>query len=109
MQRKLGIFELTSQGTIFLDEVGSTGLIIQTKLLRVSQNKEIFRLGGNIPLDVDKCGIETTNLDVEQMVKTGKIWTGLVLSAEYFPHSSSTTQGEKGKHTGTGETFSKKI
>jgi two-component system response regulator AtoC len=83
--RKIGKFELASHGTIFLDEVGDTSLIIQAKLLRVLQNKEIFRLGGNTRINVDTRVVAATNHDLEQMVKQGKFRQDLFYRLNVFP------------------------
>ncbi len=70
--RKIGKFEAAGEGTIFLDEIGDMPLPIQTKLLRVLQEKEFQRLGGikNIPLKARI--ISATNRDLEARVKSGE-------------------------------------
>jgi DNA-binding NtrC family response regulator len=67
--RKLGKFELAHGGTIFLDEIGSLRLDLQTKLLRVLQQREIERLGGVRPIAVDVRVIAATNVNVRQAVR----------------------------------------
>ncbi|HYE91890.1 MAG TPA: sigma-54 dependent transcriptional regulator, partial [Terriglobales bacterium] len=67
--RKLGRFELAHGGTVFLDEMGSLRLDLQTKLLRVLQEREIERLGGNRPVPVDVRVIAATNVDLRQAVR----------------------------------------
>ncbi len=69
--RKIGKFEAAGEGTIFLDEIGDMPLSIQTKLLRVLQEREFQRLGGikNIPLKARV--ISATNRDLEERVKNG--------------------------------------
>ena len=68
---KLGIFEQANQGTIFLDEIGDISPRIQTRLLRVLQEKEIRRVGGseNIPIDVRV--ITATNKNLVKMCQEG--------------------------------------
>lgn len=68
---KVGIFEQANGGTIFLDEIGDISLKIQTRLLRVLQEKEIRRVGGseNIPIDVRI--IAATNKNLPQMCSDG--------------------------------------
>ena len=69
---KIGLFEAVNNGTLFLDEIGDLSLDLQTKLLRVLQNKEIKRLGENIVRHVDVRIIVATNQDLEELVRTGK-------------------------------------
>ncbi|GAV21984.1 sigma 54-interacting transcriptional regulator [Carboxydothermus pertinax] len=66
---KPGLFELANHGTIFLDEIGDLPLQLQAKLLRVLQDKEIYRLGSTTPRKLDVRIIAATNRDLSQMVK----------------------------------------
>lgn len=66
-QGKPGKFELAHQGTIFLDEIGDMPSLVQVKLMRVLQEKEIERIGGK-PRQIDFRVISATNLDLEKMV-----------------------------------------
>ena len=68
---KPGLFEEASGGTIFLDEVGETSPNFQVRLLRVLQEQEIRRVGGNRTIKVDTRVIAATNRDLPQMVKAG--------------------------------------
>jgi DNA-binding NtrC family response regulator len=68
---KLGLFEEASGGTIFLDEIGETSPSFQVRLLRVLQEQEIRRVGGNKTIKVDARVIAATNRDLQQMVKAG--------------------------------------
>ncbi len=70
-QRKPGKFELANKGTIFLDEIGDIPLLLQSKLLRVIQEREIERLGGAHPIKVDVRIIAATNRNLEEEVKKG--------------------------------------
>jgi len=70
-QRKVGKFELANKGTIFLDEIGDIPLFLQSKLLRVIQEKEVERLGGLHPVKVDVRIIAATNRNIEEAVKQG--------------------------------------
>ncbi len=70
-QKKLGKFELAHKGTIFLDEIGDMPLLLQSKLLRVLQVKEIERLGGLNPISIDIRIIAATNKNLEEEVKKG--------------------------------------
>jgi DNA-binding NtrC family response regulator len=67
-----GLFELAHQGTIFLDEIGEIPPAIQTKLLRVLEQKEFLRVGGEAPIRVDARVIAATNQDLRQEVAAGR-------------------------------------
>ena len=68
---KPGLFEEASGGTIFLDEIGETSPSFQVRLLRVLQEQEIRRVGGNRTIKVDARVIAATNRDLQLMVKAG--------------------------------------
>ncbi len=68
---KKGLFEEADGGTIFLDEIGETSLSFQVRLLRVLQEQEVRRVGGNKTVKVDVRVIAATNRDLLQMVKAG--------------------------------------
>jgi transcriptional regulator with PAS, ATPase and Fis domain len=68
---KRGFFEMAHTGTIFLDEIGDTSLSMQTKLLRVLQEKEIMRIGGSKIIPVDVRVIAATNQDLPALVRKG--------------------------------------
>ena len=67
----IGKFEIANHGTLFLDEIGELPLFVQAKLLRVLQEKEVTRIGGNAPIPVDVRIIAATNRNLEEMVKNG--------------------------------------
>ncbi|QEK13705.1 AAA family ATPase [Crassaminicella thermophila] len=69
---KEGKFELANGGTILLDEIGDMPLSMQAKLLRVLQEKEVERLGGNVIRKVDVRIIAATNKDLEELVRKGE-------------------------------------
>lgn len=69
--RKIGLFEATNSGTLFLDEIGDLPLMMQSKLLRVLQDKEIRRLGGKDSIKVDVRIIVATNKDLEKELAKG--------------------------------------
>jgi DNA-binding NtrC family response regulator len=69
--RKKGKFEMADGGTVFLDEISDISLKTQTDLLRVLQEKEIVRVGGNQQLKVDFRAIAATNKSLETLVKEG--------------------------------------
>jgi len=66
-----GRFELANGGTLFLDEIGEISLAFQAKLLRVLQEREFERVGGNRPIKVDVRLITATNRDLERAVAAG--------------------------------------
>lgn len=68
---KPGLFELAHNGTLFLDEVGEMPLLLQAKLLRAIQEKEIVRVGSTKPIEVHVKIIAATNRDLAKMVKSG--------------------------------------
>ena len=74
---KPGLFETANGGTIFLDEVSSMPLPLQSKLLRVLQEKEIRRVGGNDTIPVDVRVIAASNANLEQMAAEGSFRTDL--------------------------------
>lgn len=66
---KAGLFEMAHQGTLFLDEIGEMPLSLQPKLLRVIQEKQVRRLGGNRNINIDVRIISATNRDLRQAVQ----------------------------------------
>lgn len=69
---KIGKFELANGGSIFLDEIGDMPLKMQAKLLRVLQEKEFERVGGNDIVKVDVRVIAATNKDLKEMIDEGE-------------------------------------
>jgi transcriptional regulator with PAS, ATPase and Fis domain len=68
---KEGLFETATGGTLFLDEISSMPMSIQGKLLRVLQEKEIRRVGGNTDIPVDARVIAATNTSLESLIQKG--------------------------------------
>jgi formate hydrogenlyase transcriptional activator len=83
--QRIGRFELASQGTIFLDEVGEIPLDLQPKLLRVLQEKEFERLGGSRTLRTNARLIAATNRDLQSMVEEQKFRSDLFYRLNVFP------------------------
>ncbi len=66
---KIGKIEYANNGTLFLDEIGDMPLYLQSKLLRVLEQREIVRLGSNSPIPVDVRIIAATNKNLEQLIE----------------------------------------
>ncbi|MFR0987157.1 MAG: sigma 54-interacting transcriptional regulator [Frisingicoccus sp.] len=69
---KVGMFELANNGTLFLDEIGELPLFMQSKLLRVLQEKELTRIGGHKTIAIDVRIIAATNRNLEKMIQEEK-------------------------------------
>ncbi|HWP49830.1 MAG TPA: sigma-54 dependent transcriptional regulator [Candidatus Limnocylindrales bacterium] len=70
--QKKGFFEAAHTGTLFLDEIGEMSPSLQSKLLRVLQEKEIIRIGGTQVIPIDVRVIAATNVDLAELVKKGQ-------------------------------------
>jgi Nif-specific regulatory protein len=84
MARK-GRFEAAGNGTIFLDEIGDLPMPLQTKLLRVLQEKEFERIGGNFTIKVNARIITATNKNLEDLIHEGKFREDLYYRLNIFP------------------------
>ena len=69
---KKGLIELAHTGTLFLDEIGDAPISIQTRLLRVLQEKEVLHVGGDRPIPINIRVIAATNQDIYALVQQGK-------------------------------------
>ncbi|MFP2901273.1 sigma-54-dependent transcriptional regulator [Corallococcus sp. 4LFB] len=85
VKRKLGRFELADGGTLFLDEIGEIPASVQTKLLRVLQEKELQRVGGEETLKVDVRVVSATHRDLQAEVKAGRFREDLYYRLHIVP------------------------
>jgi two-component system, NtrC family, nitrogen regulation response regulator NtrX len=83
--RHVGKFEQAEGGTIFLDEIGDMPLAMQAKLLRVLEEGEIERIGGDKPISVDVRVVVATHRDLEALVREGKFRQDLFHRIYVFP------------------------
>jgi len=83
--QKKGRFELAHKGTLFLDEISDLALETQTKLLRVLQEQEFERIGGEETVKVDVRVIAATNRDLEKQVESGHFRADLFYRLNIFP------------------------
>jgi DNA-binding NtrC family response regulator len=84
-EKREGRFELANNGTILLDEISEVSLKLQAKLLRVLQEREFERVGGNRTLKVNVRVLATTNRDLENSVKKGEFRQDLFYRLNVFP------------------------
>lgn len=82
---KVGLFEKADKGTIFLDEIGEIDKRIQVELLRVLQEREILRVGGNKPISVDVRIISATNKNLEKEVENNNFRRDLYYRLNVVP------------------------
>ncbi len=82
---KKGLFEVADKGTIFLDEISEIPLTTQAKLLRTLQEREIMRVGGVKPIQIDVRVISATNRDLWKMVEEGKFRIDLYYRLNVVP------------------------
>jgi PAS domain S-box-containing protein len=85
IQRRIGRFELAHAGTIFLDEIGEVPPEVQVKLLRVLQEREFERVGGNQTIKTDVRVIAATNRDLNKSIREGKFRADLFYRLNVFP------------------------
>ncbi|MDO8042147.1 propionate catabolism operon regulatory protein PrpR [Janthinobacterium sp. SUN137] len=72
-----GLFEAANHGTLFLDEIGEMPLALQTRLLRVLEEREVVRVGGTRPIAINVRIISATHCDLEQRIREGRFRSDL--------------------------------
>lgn len=82
---KAGLFEAANNGTIFLDEIGEMPLQLQVKLLRILQEREVVRIGGTTPIQVDVRVIAATNRILSDMIEETKFREDLYYRLNIIP------------------------
>jgi DNA-binding NtrC family response regulator len=85
VEKRIGKFQEADGGTLFLDEIGDMPLHLQTKLLRVVQEQEFERVGGNRTIQVDVRIVAATNRDLKAMVEENKFRADLYYRLAVFP------------------------
>lgn len=84
---KPGLFEQADKGTLFLDEIGDMPVGLQSRLLRVIQEKQIMRIGSDRVIDIDVRIIAATNRDLRQEMKCGRFRSDLYYRLSVLPVS----------------------
>ncbi|MBN2105682.1 sigma-54-dependent Fis family transcriptional regulator [bacterium] len=84
-RKKPGRFEIADGGTLFLDEVGDMNPDVQAKLLRVLEEREAVRVGGNVPYSFDVRVIAATNKDLQQAIQQGRFREDLFYRLNVIP------------------------
>ncbi len=96
IKRKLGRFELADGGTLFLDEIGDVSAAMQTKLLRVLQEREFERVGGEASVKVDVRVISATNKDLAKEVAEARFREDLYYRLQIVPITIAPLRERKG-------------
>lgn len=84
-ERRVGRVEAAHRGTLLLDEISEMPLALQTRLLRVLQEREVQRIGSSSPVQVDVRVIATTNRDIKELVARGAFREDLFYRIHVFP------------------------
>ncbi len=85
INRKLGRFELADKGTIFLDEIGEVSPAVQSKLLRVLEERQLVRVGGVDTIDIDVRVVVATNKNLKDEIRAGRFREDLFFRLNVFP------------------------
>jgi DNA-binding NtrC family response regulator len=105
VQSRAGKFEMANHGTIFLDEIGDMPFPVQSKLLRVLQEKEIERLGTNERIRLDVRVIAATNVNLSEKVEQGLFRQDLYYRLNVFPDRPDAVAGTHRRYPHARATF----
>ncbi len=103
--RHVGKFEQASGGTLFLDEIGDMPLAMQSKLLRVLEEGEIERVGGDKPIPVDTRVVVATHRNLEEMARQGAFRVDLFHRVNVFPITLAAAARARGRNSRAGRPF----
>lgn len=92
---KLGYFELAHKGTLFLDEISELAIGLQSRLLRVIQEREVVRIGGDSVINVDVRIISATNTNLKELVRKNEFRKDLYYRLNVLPLSIPTLRNRK--------------
>ncbi len=84
VSKRIGLFEVANGGTLFIDEIGDMSLASQAKILRVLQERQIRRVGGNTSINIDIRLIAATNKDLQNDIQTGSFREDLYYRLRVF-------------------------
>ena len=106
LRQRRGRFELAHQGTLFLDEIGEISPVVQIKLLRVLQERQFERVGGNETIEVDVRLVCATQKDLKKEVEQGRFREDLYYRLNVVPVQASSASRETGRYLDASTTFS---
>lgn len=92
---KIGLLEFANNGTVLLDEIGDMPLSLQSKILRVLQEKEITKIGGRKPVKINVRFIASTNADIVELIKEKKFRRDLYYRLSVMPIKIPTLRERK--------------
>jgi DNA-binding NtrC family response regulator len=107
--RKRGRFELADKGTLFLDEIGEMSVNVQSKLLRVLEERKLVRVGGVDQISVDVRVVVATNRNLKEEMEGGKFREDLYFRINVFPIEMPNLSDRKGDIVPLTEHFLKKL
>ena len=100
--RHIGKFEQAHHGTLFLDEIGDMPLVMQAKLLRVLEERQVERVGGDRAIPVDVRVVVATHRNLDELVKKGVFRQDLYHRIYVFPLVLPALRERDGRHSGAG-------
>ncbi len=108
-RRRVGRFEEADGGTLFLDEIGEISAATQVKLLRVLQEHEFERVGGNQPIHVDVRVVAATNRNLKEMVEAGEFREDLYYRLNVINLKASKPRRTSRRHRSAGGPLSREV